>query len=133
MDTYICTQLYTSGRTNMPIIERDREKTEEKLIQAVGDLILEEGFESLGLRKVADRAGVNKTLIYRYFDSLDGLIYAYMKRHDFWINYNEKPDISDIKVYLKALFRRQITEYRSDTSIKRVRRWELSTDKDFHY
>lgn len=129
--TLIFVSRWTQFRFKMNKIERDRAMTEERLIKAVGDLIVEEGFESLGVRKVADQAKVNKTLIYRYFDSLDGLIYAYMKRHDFWINYNEKPDITNIKVYLKALYRRQITEYRNNISIKRLRRWELSTDKDF--
>ncbi len=60
-----------SGKT-----ERDREMTETRLIDAVGALIAEDGFEALGVRRVAERAGVNKTLIYRYFDSLDGLILA---------------------------------------------------------
>jgi AcrR family transcriptional regulator len=106
--------------------------TEEKLINAVGELIVGEGFESLGVRKVAEQAGVNKTLIYRYFESLDGLIYAYMKKHDFWLNTSlEQPDVSDIKGYLKTFYRREITEYRDNTALKRLKRWELSSDKDF--
>jgi AcrR family transcriptional regulator len=77
-------------------------------------------------------AGVNKTLIYRYFGSLDGLILAYMKRHDFWLNVaTERPATSDIKAYLKGFYRRQIAEYRANTVLKRLRRWELSSDKDF--
>ncbi len=112
-------------------MERDREQTEEKLIAAVGRLIAEGGFEKLGVRRVADRAGVNKTLIYRYFGSLDGLIHAYMKKHDFWLkNAWERPDASDVKSYLKAFYRRQIVEYRENTVLKRWRRWELSSDKD---
>lgn len=112
--------------------ERDRDVTEEKLINAVGELIAWEGFESLGVRKVAEQAGVNKTLIYRYFESLDGLIYAYMKRHDFWLNAPlERPDASDIKGYLKAFYRREIAEYRGNTALKRLKRWELSSDNDF--
>jgi len=111
-------------------MERDRDVTEEKLINAVGELIAEEGFESLGVRKVADRAGVNKTLIYRYFESLDGLIYAYMKKHDFWLNNTmEQPDVSDVKSYLKTFYRREIAAYRSNTALKRLKRWELSSDK----
>lgn len=113
-------------------MERDRDMTEEKLIKAVGELIVGEGFESLGVRKVAEQAGVNKTLIYRYFESLDGLIYAYMKKHDFWINAPlERPDVSDIKGYLKTFYRREIAEYRDNTALKRLKRWELSSDKDF--
>jgi len=123
---------WTQSEIEMTKIERDRDMTEEKLIHAVGELIVEEGFESLGVRKVADKAGVNKTLIYRYFDSLDGLIYAYMKKHDFWINSpSEQPDSSDIKGYLKLFYRREIAEYRSNIALKRLRRWELSATKDF--
>ncbi|GAB6122178.1 TetR/AcrR family transcriptional regulator [Dysgonomonas termitidis] len=106
--------------------------TEEKLIKAVGELIVKEGFESLGVRKVAEQAGVNKTLIYRYFKSLDGIIYAYMKKHDFWLNTPLKqPDVSDIKGYLKTFYRREIAEYRDNIALKRLKRWELSSDKDF--
>lgn len=112
--------------------ERDREQTEERLIAAVGEMIAAEGFESLGVRKVAERAGVNKTLMYRYFGSLDGLIYAYMRKHDFWLNMPAGlPDTSDIKGYLRAFYRREIAEYRGNTALKRLRRWELSTDKEF--
>lgn len=113
-------------------MERDRDMTEEKLIKAVGELIVKEGFESLGVRKVAEQAGVNKTLIYRYFKSLDGIIYAYMKKHDFWLNTPLKqPDVSDIKNYLKTFYRREIAEYRDNIALKRLKRWELSSDKDF--
>ncbi|MFC4675057.1 TetR/AcrR family transcriptional regulator [Dysgonomonas termitidis] len=113
-------------------MERDRDMTEEKLIKAVGELIVKEGFESLGVRKVAEQAGVNKTLIYRYFKSLDGIIYAYMKKHDFWLNTPLKqPDVSDIKGYLKTFYRREIAEYRDNIALKRLKRWELSSDKDF--
>lgn len=116
----------------MTKMERDRDMTEEKLINAIGELIVGEGFESLGVRKVADQAGVNKTLIYRYFESLDGLIYAYMKKHDFWLNTPlERPDVSDIKGYLKTFYRREIAECRDNIALKRLKRWELSSDKDF--
>ena len=112
--------------------ERDRQSSEEKLIDAVGELIEEIGFENLGINQVAKRAGFSKNLIYRYFESLDGLIYAYLKKHDFWANaINEKVDTSDIKAYLKAFYRREIAEFRGNTALKRLRRWELSTTKDF--
>lgn len=112
--------------------ERDRDNTEERLIDAVGELIVEVGFENLGINQVAKQAGFSKNLIYRYFDSLDGLIYAYMKKHDFWLNTPlEQPDISDIKSYLKSFYRREITEYRGNIVLKRLKRWELSSDKDF--
>jgi AcrR family transcriptional regulator len=121
-----------TGKTKTGKMERDREMTEARLIDAVGEIIAEDGFEALGVRRVAEVAGVNKTLIYRYFDSLDGLIVAYMKKHDFWLNMpTEKPDTSDIKAYMKGFYRRQIAECRANVALKRLRRWELSSDKDF--
>ena len=112
--------------------ERDRQLSEEKLIKAVGEMIEETGFENLGINQVAKRAGFSKNLIYRYFESLDGLIYAYIKKYDFWANVtNELPDTSDIKAYLKSFYRREIAEFRVNIALKRLRRWELSTEKDF--
>lgn len=112
--------------------ERDRQLSEEKLINAVGELIEETGFEHLGINQVAKKAGFSKNLIYRYFESLDGLIYAYMKKYDFWVNaITERPDVSDVKGYLKGFYRREIAEYRGNIALKRLRRWELATDKDF--
>ncbi len=112
--------------------ERDRQQSEEKLINAIGELIVEIGFENLGINQVAKKAGLSKNLIYRYFNSLDGLIYAYIKKYDFWVNaHDEKPDTSDIRAYLKDFYRREIAEFRGNIALKRLRRWELSTDKDF--
>jgi len=111
--------------------ERDRQQSEENLIKAVGELIEEIGFEHLGINQVANRAGYSKNLIYRYFESLDGLIYAYMKKHDFLVNTTtEQFDLSDIKGYLKAFYRREIADFRENVALKRIRRWELSSDKD---
>ena len=43
----------------------------------------------------------------------------------------ERPDVSDIKGYLKTFYRREIAECRDNIALKRLKRWELSSDKDF--
>lgn len=49
-------------------------------INAADELIHQEGFEELTLRKVADRAGYNSATLYNYFENLDHLIfYASMR------------------------------------------------------
>ena len=55
-------------------ITKNRQATEMTLITAVNDIIEESGFEGLGINAVAAKAKVSKMLIYRYFNSLDGLI-----------------------------------------------------------
>lgn len=67
--------------------ERDRDATEQRMLKAVGEMIRRDGFEKLGVNAVAAHCGVSKILIYRYFGSLDGLLAAYIRQHDFWINF----------------------------------------------
>ena len=63
---------------------RNKEATKAKLIDAAGRVMARDGFASLGVNAVAREAGVDKVLIYRYFDGLDGLIKAYAEEGDFW-------------------------------------------------
>lgn len=110
-------------------ITKNRQATEMSLIKAVNDIIEESGFEGLGINAVATKAGVAKVLIYRYFDSLDGLIAAYIQQNDYWINFNEQlPDKAHISEFIKKTFKRQIVELRKSYTMKRLYRWELSTD-----
>ena len=77
------THSYDGRGTGAPIQDR-RVRTEHALIDALGALLSERGFTAVGVRSVASRAGVNKTLIYRYFGGLDGLARAYAKSERFW-------------------------------------------------
>ena len=53
---------------------KNREKTEEKILEAVGSIVESEGFEKLGINTIALKANVSKMLIYRYFGGLKGLL-----------------------------------------------------------
>lgn len=109
--------------------EKNRPTTEQTLIKAVQDIIEESGFEGLGINAVATKAGVAKVLIYRYFSSLDGLIAAYIRQNDYWINFDEQmPDREHIAEFIKRAFKRQIMELRKSYTMRRLYRWELSTD-----
>ncbi|WP_288206291.1 TetR/AcrR family transcriptional regulator [uncultured Parabacteroides sp.] len=106
---------------------KNRELTELALLNAVNTLIEDEGFENLGVNAVAAKAGVSKMLIYRYFDSLDGLIAAYIQKYDYWINLEpELPDTEHLGDFIKELFRNQIRMLRNDYTLRRLYRWELS-------
>lgn len=111
--------------------ERDREATEQRLLDTLGVLIRDYGFEKVGINAVAERAGVSKILIYRYFGSLDGLMAAYIRLHDFWINYPQGiPDREELPAWLKKMFRDQITQLRANPALRRLCRWELSSDHE---
>jgi AcrR family transcriptional regulator len=61
-------------------MQRDRTLTEQRLLDAVGQIIAEEGINQIGINHVARRAGVHKVLIYRYFGGLEGLLQHYLNR-----------------------------------------------------
>lgn len=111
---------------------KNRQTTEMNLIKAVDELIEENGFEGLGINAVAAKAGVSKMLIYRYFNSLDGLIAAYIQQHDYWINFDEQlPDEEHIGEFIKEIFKRQIAMLRQSYTLRKLYRWELTSNNTF--
>lgn len=110
-------------------ITKNRQATELLLIKSVSDIIEESGFEGLGINAIASKAGVAKMLIYRYFNSLDGLIAAYIQQNDYWINFDRQlPDKEHIADFIKQIFKNQIQQPRENYTLKRLYRWELTTD-----
>lgn len=101
------------------------------LITAVNDIIEESGFE--GWDQCGSSQGQSfKMLIYRYFNSLDGLIAAYIQQNDYWINFDEElPDQAHLATFIKQIFKRQIMWLRENYTLKRLYRWELTTDNKF--
>ena len=70
-------------------VGRDRGQTQQILIGAVGRVLAKDGFVGLGINAIAREAGVNKVLIYRYFDGLPNLLKAYGQSGDFWPSVEE--------------------------------------------
>lgn len=99
-------------------MQRDRAQTEQRLIEAVGHMITEEGYEKIGINRIAARAGVNKILIYRYFGGLQGLIDAYVHR----LQLNLTSPIIDIERLRNASLE-EIFEFCADYFINEYRRF----------
>jgi AcrR family transcriptional regulator len=49
-------------------------ETKDKIIRAAEQLFSEKGFDGTSVNEIAEKAGVNKPLIYYYFKSKDGLL-----------------------------------------------------------
>ncbi len=69
--------------------DRDRDASRRRLIESVGAVLAEKGFQGVGVNAVARRAGLDKVLIYRYFGGLPGLISAFAVEYDFWPSIDE--------------------------------------------
>lgn len=113
-------------------LERNREETERKILEAVGRLIAANGFEKVGVNAVAAESGLSKMLIYRYFDSLDGLLAAYIKRHDYWLNIDlEVPSNKEgVIPFVIGIYQSQVEQLRSNIIMRRLLRWELTVQND---
>lgn len=113
-------------------IERNREETERRILDAVGRLIATDGFEKVGVNAVATSAGVAKMLIYRYFDSFEGLLAAYIQKYDYWLNVDISipTDRGSLAPFVVRLYQYQIEQLRTDVVMRRLLRWELSVEND---
>jgi AcrR family transcriptional regulator len=60
--------------------KRNRAKTTQRILDAFEEVLAEKGLQHVGVNRVAERAGVSKVLIYRYFGGLEGLVEHYTKR-----------------------------------------------------
>lgn len=107
--------------------EKDRESTERKLLEAVGEIIIKHGFDKVGINAIASKAGVSKVLIYRYFGSIDNIIVEYLSQNDFWLSFSvDFPKDENLKGFIKKMFRDQIIQMRSSRLEQELYRWELT-------
>lgn len=68
---------------------RNRSLTESKLCAAVGKVLVKGGFGALTPTAVAQQAGVDKMLIYRYFGGMEGLMEIVANGPDFFPTFEE--------------------------------------------
>lgn len=111
---------------------RDKEKTKQKLLAAVGKILRVKGYSGLKVSKIAAVAGFDKKLIYEYFGSTDKLIDEYIKSQDYWskVNQNIEVDLSDGgKELSKIAVLNQFESFRKNKELQKIILWELSESK----
>lgn len=113
--------------------QRNKERTKEKLIDAVGRILLRDGYKGLGINKVAKEAGVDKKLIYRYYDDLDGLVNAYCRTRDFWSIFNDVVSVNIDSVQedgaqnlAKNLLQDLLSHFEKMKEAQKIILWEIS-------
>ncbi|SFF41443.1 TetR/AcrR family transcriptional regulator, partial [Spirosoma endophyticum] len=60
--------------------KRDRAATTQRILQALGQVLDEEGLVGVRINRIAEKAAVSKVLIYRYFGSIEGLLDYYLQQ-----------------------------------------------------
>jgi AcrR family transcriptional regulator len=114
-------------------MERDKTLTKQKLIDAVGAIVLRAGFQGLGINAVAKEAGVDKVLIYRYFGSMEGLIQEFINSKDYFSNINTDVEIKnedDVAELGAAIFTGQLKNVLKNKELQEILLWELTNNNE---
>lgn len=110
---------------------RDKEETKARILAAVGKLLAESGFKQLGVNAIAREAGVDKVLLYRYFENLPTLLQIFGQEGDYWLTLEELVgDESTIAAesldeWMQLLLVRFLRDLQQRTLTQEILRWEL--------
>ncbi|MCD0478191.1 TetR/AcrR family transcriptional regulator [Chryseobacterium sp. LC2016-29] len=111
---------------------RDKEKTKQKLLNAVGKILKTKGYSGLMVSKIAAVAGFDKKLIYEYFGSTDKLIDEYIKSQDYWSKFElgEDVDLSDGgREMSKLAILNQFENLKKNKELQKILVWEMSESR----
>ena len=87
-----------------------REATENALLDAFEQVLMEDGLRRLSVNAVVERAGVSKPLLYRYFTDLPGLVRTWGARRGFWPAGNDARSMPSARANNELEFRRRVAE-----------------------
>jgi AcrR family transcriptional regulator len=111
---------------------RNPDEKMSRLIDAVGETLIEKGYHGLGVNKIATRAGVSKPMVYQYFGSFSGLLKAYINGKDSWVPYfkslnlPEKPTTEDLKNLFIKMLQDQFRYFHQEKEMQRLIHWQVS-------
>ncbi|MGH8000109.1 MAG: TetR/AcrR family transcriptional regulator [Brasilonema sp.] len=110
---------------------RDKEETKARILAAVGKLLAESGFKQLGVNAIAREAGVDKVLIYRYFENLPALLQTFGKEGNYWMTVEElvgdetAVDAESLADWMVLLLTRFLHDLQKRPITQEIMRWEL--------
>ncbi|MDM1379346.1 TetR/AcrR family transcriptional regulator [Myroides marinus] len=115
--------------------ERNKEKSKEELLQAVGTILKEKGYPALKVNDIAATAGLDKKLIYNYFGGTEQLLDEYINSQYFWNNIepNKVLEVASNdggKEMGKQLLAEQYDFVQKNKEFQKLMLWQLSEDRD---
>ncbi len=116
---------------------RSRLKTEQRLLEAVGAILLEQGYPAVGINAIARRAGCDKVLIYRYFGGFDELLLAFAETTTLWWEVDEiisesAAECANITLpdFLQRLLNRYVEALEARPLTLEIMAWEMSVQNN---
>lgn len=111
---------------------REKARTMNKLIMAVGKVIQKKSYAGLNIANICKEAGLDRRLVYTYFGSLDNLVETYIKQKDYWKS-DAREHISSLLEKEATLSSEDITQLLQgqfdavlkDKALQKIIHWEL--------
>jgi len=117
----------------METYRKDKEETKKRLIDATGEIFMTKGYSGLTAPKIANIAGVSKTLVYRYFGNVEELFKAYLLQKDYWVGYlgdvDHLVELSKIdfgQSLIKQLLENQMNYFYGNREMQQMIRWQIN-------
>lgn len=114
-------------------MENKKIDARNRLLDAVGEILAKEGHKGLGITNICKKAGVDKSLVYSIFGSLENLIETYIVGNDFWADKAKKVhDVLPIdqtvglKDLIQFFLEKQFTNVLQDQTLQKTMLWSIS-------
>ena len=104
--------------------------SKQKFIKAVGTILRKEGYQKLGVNRVAQVAGVDKSSLYYHFGSFDNLLEQYVLANDYWLGaFKETQNADNLIESGKNMIVHQVDAILKNEELQAFLLWELSENK----
>jgi AcrR family transcriptional regulator len=121
-----------STTPDSPIRSRDRAATEADIVAAAERLLRRDGWTGLNVNTLAAEAGVDRKLVYRYFEGVEGVVERLAGRLDLWLGQTLAAQPATKAASYRDFAREMLTGYlsalRANPLILRLLAWELAED-----
>lgn len=114
-------------------VTNDKERSKQKLVDAVGVIIRSQGYTGLNASNIAKNAGVNRRLINLYFGNLEALVETYVRKKDYWVaasgNAGELMEVNkgnDTREILETLLVNQLDYFFKEEEMQKIVLWQIS-------
>lgn len=116
------------------LISEKRIQTQNRIVWALGDILLRDGYKAIGINALAREAMVSKKLIYDYFDTIDGVLEEYIKKIDFWLHLGEMEELrifdsgnrDSIKKAVSGILKKHFEYFAASKPMQAVVLWQLT-------
>lgn len=113
---------------------RDKERSKQRFLNAVGEILTGEGYASLKINHIAEVAGLDKKLIYNYFGGLDELLDEYLLTRDFWAAADRKTEEIDMpdggRDFTAHMLKMQYRQLSENPELQKIILWRLSEQRN---